>query len=207
MGYWRMVLWRAVQETVKDTKLDTWAGAMMVLVGPVLASGVFWLLLGFALPDSAGWARMVAAAVPLLTGPVALGMRLAAVPPALHGKAAERIAELEHQLADLESTRALNRATLMRFYSDAQPILDRGFEITPVDLAGFISEIEIWISATATWIAEHMGEGALSRFTDRSGWRSAHFPAALNPDHGRAICLLNVYRTNLRALIESEAWS
>jgi len=95
----------------------------------------------------------------------------------------------------------------MRFYSDAQPILDRSFDITPVDLAGFISEIEIWISATATWIAEHMGEAALSRFTDRSGWRSAHFPAALNPDHGRAICLLNVYRTNLRALIESEAWS
>src|SRR3954447_23282258 len=128
MDYWRMVLWRAVQETVKDTKLDTWAGAMMVLVGPVLASGVFWLLLGYALPDSAGWARIVAAAVPLLTGPVALGMRLAAVPAALHGKAAERIAELEHQLADLESTRARNRATLMRFYSDAQPILDRGFD-------------------------------------------------------------------------------
>ena len=36
---------------------------------------------------------------------------------------------------------------------------------------------------------------------------AAHFPAALNPDHGRAISLLNVYRTNLRALIESEAWS
>jgi hypothetical protein len=95
----------------------------------------------------------------------------------------------------------------MRLYSDAQPILDRGLEITPVDLAGFISEIEIWISATATWIAEHMGEAALSRFTDRSEWRSAHFPAALNPDHGRAISLLTIYRTNLRALIESEAWS
>src|SRR3954467_8118348 len=206
MDYWRMVLRRAVRETVTDTKRDPWA-AMVVLVGPVLASGVLWLLLGYALPDSAGWARLVAAAVPLLTGPVALGMRLAAVPPTLHSATAERIAELEHQLADLESTRALNRATLMRFYSDAQPILDRGFEITPVDLAGFISEIEIWISATATWIAEHMGEAALSRFTDRSGWRSAHFPAALNPDHGRAISLLNVYRMNLRALIESEAWS
>jgi hypothetical protein len=83
----------------------------------------------------------------------------------------------------------------------------RGFEIAPIDLAGFISDIEIWISSTATWIAEHMGEAALSRFTDRSGWRSAHFPAALNPDHGRAISLLNVYRTNLRALIEAEAWS
>ena len=58
MGYWRMVLRRAVQETVNDTKLDTWAGAMMVLVGPVLTSGVFWLLLGYALPDSAGWARL-----------------------------------------------------------------------------------------------------------------------------------------------------
>ena len=200
-----MVLRRAVRETVKDTKRDTWA-AMVVLVGPVLASGVLWLLLGYALPDSAVWARMVAAAVPLLTGPVALGMRLAAVPAALHGKAAERIAELEKQLADLESTRARNRATLMRFYSDAQLILDRGFDITPVDLAGFVSEIEIWISSTATWIAENMGEAALSRFTDRSEWRSAHFPAALNHDHDRAISLLNVYRTNLRALIESEAW-
>ena len=43
MGYWRMVLRRAVQETVNDTKLDTWAGAMLVLVGPVLMSGVLWL--------------------------------------------------------------------------------------------------------------------------------------------------------------------
>ena len=201
-----MVLRRAVRETVTDTKRDPWA-AMVVLVGPVLTSDVLWLLLGYALPDSAVWARMVAAAVPLLTVPVALGMRLAAVPAALHGKAAERIAALEQQLANRDRAKARDRAALMRFYSDAQPILDRGFEITPVDLAGFISEIEIWISATATWIAEHMGEAALSRFTDRSGWRSAHFPAALNPDHGRAISLLNVYRTNLRALIESEAWS
>src|SRR3954447_16259402 len=207
MGYWRMVLRRAVQETVNDTKLDTWAGAMLVLVGPVLMSGVLWLLLDYALPDSAGWARMGAAALPLLTMPVALAMRLATVPAALHGAATQRIAELEQQLADLDSTRARTRATLMRLYSDAQPILDRGLEITPVDLAGFISEIEIWISATATWIAEHMGEAALSRFTDRSEWRSAHFPAALNPDHGRAISLLTIYRTNLRALIESEAWS
>jgi hypothetical protein len=207
MGYWRMVLQRAVQETVNDTKLDTWAGAMMVLVGLVLVSGGLWLLLDYALPDSAGWARMVAAAVPLLAVPVALVMRLATVPAALHAEAIEGIAELEKQLADLDSTRARNRATLMRFYSDAQPILDRGFEITPTDLLGFISDIEIWISSTATWIAEHLGEAALSRFTDRSEWRSAHFPAALNADHGRAISLLNVYRTNLRALIESEAWS
>src|SRR3954451_9716858 len=207
MDYWRMVLWRAVQETAKDTKLDTWAGAMMVLVGPVLASGVLWLLLGYALPDSAVWARVVAVSVPLLLVPAALVMRLAAVPATLHRKAAERIAEIEKQLANLESTRARNRATLMRFYSDAQPILDRGFDITPVDLAGFVSEIEIWISSTATWIAEHLGEAALSRFMDCSGWRSAHFPAALNPDHGRAISLLNIYRMNLRALIESEAWS
>ena len=206
MDYWRMVLRRAVRETVKDTKRDTWA-AMVVLVGPVLTSGILWLLLGYALPDRAVWARLVAAAVPLLLVPIALMMRLAAVPAALHCEAAERIAELEQQLTDLESTRARDRATLMRFYSDAQPILDRGFEIAPVDLAGFISEIEIWISSTATWIAEHMGEAALSRFTDRSEWRSAHFPAALNPDHGRVISLLNVYRTNLRALIESEAWS
>ena len=206
MNYWRMVLRRAVRETVKDTKRDTWA-AMVVLVGPVLTSGILWLLLGYALPDSAVWARMGAAAVPLLLVPIALVMRLAAVPAALRREATGRVAELEQQLADLDSTRARNRATLMRFYSDAQPILDQGFDITPVDLAGFISEIEIWISSTATWIAEHMGEAALSRFTDRSGWRSAHFPAALNPDHGRVISLLNVYRTNLRALIESEAWS
>ena len=207
MGYWRMVLRRAVQETVNDTKLDTWAGAMLVLVGPVLMSGVLWLLLDYALPDSAAWARMVAAAVPLLLVPVALAMRLVAVPAALHGAATERIAELEQQLADLDSTRAHTRATLMRLYSDAQPILDRGFGLAPIDLAGFISEVEIWISSTATWIAEHMGEAALLRFTDRSEWRFAHFPAALNPDHGRAISLLTVYRTNLRALIESEAWS
>src|SRR3954452_675823 len=128
MGYWRMVLRRAVQATVNDTKLDTWAGAMLVLVGPVLVSGVLWLLLDYALPDSAEWARMVAAAVPLLTMPVALAMRLATVPAALHDAATQRIAELEQQLADLESTRARNRATLMRLYSDAQPILDRGIE-------------------------------------------------------------------------------
>jgi hypothetical protein len=207
MGYWRLVLRRAVRETARDTKLDTRAGAMMVLVGTVLASGVLWVLLGYALPDSSLWAHVVAAAVPLLTLPTALVMRLAAVPPALHGEATEKIAELEKQLADLDRAKAHKKAMLIRFYSDAQPILDRSLEIAPTDLASFIADIEIWISSTATWIAEHMGEAALSRFTDRSGWRSAHFPAALNPDHGRAISLLNVYRTNLRALIESEAWS
>src|SRR3954471_9176380 len=181
MNYWRMVLRRAVRETVEDTERDPWA-AMVVLVGPVLASGVLWLPLGYALPDSAVWARMVAAAVPLLLVPVAFVRRLAAVPAALHSEATKRIAELEQQLADLDSTRARNRAALMRFYSDAQPILDRGFELAPIDLAGFISEIEIWISSTATWIAEHMGEAALSRFTDHSGWRSAHVPAALKQD-------------------------
>src|SRR5215212_6736732 len=137
MDYWRMVLRRAVRETVTDTKCDPWA-SMVVLIGPVLISGVLWLLLGYALPDSAVWARMVAAAVPLLLVPIALVMRLAAVPAALHREATERIAELEQQLADLDSTRARNRATLMRFYSDAQPILDRGFEIASVDLVGFI---------------------------------------------------------------------
>src|SRR3954465_10954480 len=86
--------------------------------------GVLWLLLSYALPDSAVWARMVAAAVPLLTVPIALGMRLAAVPPALHSAAAERIAELEQQLADRNRANARDRAALMRFYSDAQPILD-----------------------------------------------------------------------------------
>src|SRR3954469_1660555 len=123
MGYLRMALRRAVQETVNDTKLDTWAGAMLVLVGPVLVSGVLWLLLDYALPDSAEWARMVAAAVPLLMMPIVLVMRLAAIPAALHGAVTERIAELEQQRADLESTRTRTRATLMRFYSDAQPIL------------------------------------------------------------------------------------
>jgi hypothetical protein len=207
MDYWRLVLRRAVRETARDTKLDTGAGAMMVLIGTVLASGVLWVLLGYALPDSSLWARVVVAAVPLLWLPIALVMRLAAVPPTLHGEATRRIAELEKQIADLDQEKAYKRAALTRFYSDAQPILDRSFEIAPTDLASFIAEIEIWISSTATWIANNMGEAALSRFTDRSEWRSAHFPAALNHDHARAISLLNVYRTNLRALIESEAWS
>src|SRR5215204_1874287 len=144
MNYWRMVLRQAVRETVKDTKRDTWA-AMVVLVGPVLTSGILWLLLGYALPDSTVWARMVAAAVPLLTVPIAFVMRLAAVPAALHSEATKRIAELEKQLADRDRAKAHKRATLMRFYSDAQPILDRGFKIAPIDLADFISEVEIWI--------------------------------------------------------------
>ena len=54
---------------------------MMVLVGTVLASGVLWVLLGYALPDSSLWARVVVAAVPLLWLSIALVMRLAAVPP------------------------------------------------------------------------------------------------------------------------------
>src|SRR3954464_10112828 len=157
MDYWRLVLRRAVREAVTDTKRDTWA-AMVVLVGPVLASGILWLLLGYALPDSAMWARMVAAAVPLLTVPIALGMRLAAIPPALHSEATERIAELEQQLADRDRAKARLRAMLMRFYSDAQPILDRGFDIAPIDLADYVSDIEIWISSTAAALAEQMAQ-------------------------------------------------
>src|SRR5215210_6629343 len=108
MDYWRMVLRRAVRETVKDTKLDTWA-AMVVLVGPVLASGVLWVLLGYTLPDSSLWARLVVAVVPLLTLPIALVMRLAAVPPTLHCEATRRIAELEKQIADIDREKAYKR--------------------------------------------------------------------------------------------------
>src|SRR5215204_1219115 len=95
MDYWRLVLRRAVQETARDTKLDTGAGAMMVLVGTVLASGVLWVLLGYALPDSSLWARVVVAAVPLLWLPIALVMRLAAVPPT-HVDAAGRQHLFDH---------------------------------------------------------------------------------------------------------------
>src|SRR3954453_7246573 len=146
MDYWRLVLRRAVRETVRDTKLDTGAGAMMVLVGTVLASGVLWVLLGYALPERAMWARVVVAARPLLWFPLALGTRLATVPAVLHGEATRRIAELEKQIADLVRAKAYKRAALTRFYSDAQPILDRSFGIAPTDLASFISEIESWIS-------------------------------------------------------------
>jgi len=52
---------------------------------------------------------MVAAAVPLLLVPIAFVRRLAAVPAALYSEATKRIAELEQQLADLDSTRARNR--------------------------------------------------------------------------------------------------
>src|SRR4051812_29523611 len=99
MGYWRIVLRRAVQETVTDTKLDTWAGAMTALVGIVVASCALWVLLGYALPESTLWARVVLAAVPLLTLPIALVIRLIAVPSALHGDATRRIAKLEAQIA------------------------------------------------------------------------------------------------------------
>src|SRR3954466_10748939 len=122
MDYWRLVLRRAVRETVTDTKLDTWAGAMTALVGIIVASCVLWVLLGYALPESALWARVVVAAVPLSTLPIALVMRLIAVPSALHGKATRRIAELEKQIADLDSAKAYKRMVLTRFYSDAQSI-------------------------------------------------------------------------------------
>ena len=145
--------------------------------------------------------------MPLLALPIALVMRLAAAPSALHSDATERIAELEKQLADRDSTKARNKAMLCGFYSDAEPILNRAFEIAPNDLASFISDIEIWISSTATWIAENMGEAALSRFTDHSGLRSVYVPGALNHDHGRAISLLNAYLANLQVLINSQAWS
>jgi hypothetical protein len=169
MNYWRLVLRRAVRETVKDMKLDTWAGAVIVLVGTLLASGVLWLLPGYVVPETPLWARFLGAAVPLLALPIALVMRLAAAPSALHSDATERIAELEKQLADRDSTKARNKAMLCGFYSDAEPILNRAFEIAPNDLASFVSDIEIWISSTATWIAENMGEAAPSRFTDRLG--------------------------------------
>src|SRR5215204_3804422 len=109
MDYWRLVLRRAVRETARDTKLDTGAGAMMVLVGTVLASGVLWVLLGYALPDSSLWACLVVAAVPLLWLPIALVMRLAALPPNLHCETTRRIVELESQISDLDREKAYKK--------------------------------------------------------------------------------------------------
>ena len=57
------------------------------------------------------------------------------------------------------------------------------------------------------WIAENMGEAALSRFLDRSAGFAGFYRGALNEEHNRAVSLLNLYRTNLRSLIESDVWT
>jgi hypothetical protein len=52
-----------------------------------------------------------------------------------------------------------------------------------------------------------MGEAALSRFLDRSAGFAGFYRGALNEEHNRAVSLLNLYRTNLRSLIESDVWT
>src|SRR5215207_2503091 len=57
-----------------------------------------------------------------------------------------------------------------------------------------------WVASTAAWIAESMGEAALSRFLDRSAGFAGFYRRAINEEHNRAVSLLNLYRTNLRSL-------
>jgi hypothetical protein len=80
MSYWKCVLRRAALEAAKDAKLDTLASATIHLIVQAVVSVIIWVALGRVLPPGTLWARILATAIPLLTFPIAMGVRVFTVP-------------------------------------------------------------------------------------------------------------------------------
>jgi hypothetical protein len=80
MSYWKRVLRRAALEAAKDAKVDTLASATIHLIVQAVVSVIIWVALGHVLPPGTLWARIRATTIPLLTFPIAMGVRVFTVP-------------------------------------------------------------------------------------------------------------------------------
>ena len=138
-----------------------------------------------------------------------IAFRLAFATYGLWKEQCARADAVEQRLSELDSTKAERRARLREFYSSVEAILGRNVarDTSPEEFREYLTEMEGWVASAATWIAENMGEAALSRFLDRSAGLAGFYRGAINEEHNRAVSLLNLYRTNLRSLIESDVWT
>jgi hypothetical protein len=100
MSYWKRVLRRVALEAAKDAKLDTVASATIHLVVQGVVSLIIWVALSHVLPPGTLWARILGTAVPLLTFPIAMGVRFFTVPADV---SREDKSEIEHLTSALET--------------------------------------------------------------------------------------------------------
>ena len=64
-----------------------------------------------------------------------------------------------------------------------------------------------WYKETVDWITENMSEAAVSRFTDTyTNTIRVKNSAAVNDEHDNLVNSVNKIRSNLKDLIENEAW-
>jgi hypothetical protein len=177
--------------------------AQAVVFALVIAAGLLTYLTFDGSVDARAW-QLVAAVVG-----VGIAFRLAFATYGLWKEQCVRADAVEQKLSELDSTKVERRAKLREFYSSVEVIMGRTVarDISPEEFREYLTEMEGWVASTATWIAENMGEAALSRFLDRSAGFAGFYRGALNEEHNRAVSLLNLYRTNLRSLIESDVWT
>ncbi len=189
-----------VVRTAFSPALDS---AQAVVFALVLAAGLLTYITFDGSGDARAW-QLVAAVVVF-----GIAFRLAFATYGLWKEQCARADAVEQRLSELDSTKAERRARLREFYSSVEAILGRNVarDISPEEFRDYLIEMESWVASTATWIAENMGEAALSRFLDRSAGFAGFYRGALNEEHNRAVSLLNLYRTNLRSLIESDVWT
>jgi predicted RNA-binding protein Jag len=97
---------------------------------------------------------------------------------------------------------------LQKFYVESTPILNANLPktISADDFAKYQTAVNDWITRTATWIQQNMGEPARDRFLDYGQGFSFSWNRAVNEQHNNDINLIGAYRKNLSSLIESNAW-
>jgi hypothetical protein len=188
-----------VGRTAFSPALD-YAQAVFALI---IAAGLLTYITFDGSVDARAW-QLVAA----IFG-VGIAFRLAFATYGLWKEQCARADAVEQKLSELDSTKVERRAKLREFYSSVEAIMGRNVarDISPEEFREYLTEMESWVASTATWIAENMGEAALSRFLDCSAGFAGFYRGAINEEHTKAVSLLNLYRTNLRSLIQFDVWT
>lgn len=198
MGYWKQVFKRAAREAAKDLKLDTWAAAVIALIAQGIVSAGIWIALGHTMPAGTLWTRILTAAAPFLTFPIAFLIRFSTVPP----KMAQ---ESEKELARFAEKEAGNLHQLQEFYREGS-VLALSPVATEADLEKLQNDAEKWFQTTIRWIDENISPSAATRFNDRSAWAAVVYRNAINQKHSDLMSLLSVLKSNLKEMIENPSW-
>jgi len=165
MSYWKRVFWRVVREAARDAKLDTWASATIHLFVQAVSSIIIWVALSYVLAPGTLWARVLAAALPLIIFPIAMGVRFFTVPANL---AREDQAQIKSLTAALETRerRKVAKTIIGRALEDGQRLLTRNADGT----LGEKEPAEQWVATTWKFISAAFGPGEATLFLSDAGY-------------------------------------
>jgi hypothetical protein len=165
MSYWKRVLRRVALEAAKDAKLDTVASATIHLVVQGVVSLIIWVALSHVLPPGTLWARILATAVPLLTFPIAMGVRFFTVPADM---SREDKSEIEHLTSALETRerRKVVKAIVGRAIEEGERLLTRNSDGS----LGSREAAEKWVTTTRNFTSAAFGTGEAALLLSDSGY-------------------------------------